>query len=115
MVATINGIRDAIAAIYINCASLNCQAQHRNVVNKVHSISAANTQQVNYSELLSALNRLTENLLISLPANAALFKSTNSNNMGNTNASPQFLTINSRASDISIDSTFRYECDTLVP
>ena len=73
-VATITRIRDAIAAIYIKTAQLNCRSQHIITVNATHSTRAMNAQQTNHSKLLSALNYKTQ-WLYSHSANAALIHS----------------------------------------
>ena len=70
-VATINRNCDSIAVIYLNSSPLNCQSQYINAVNSTHSLRATNTNQMNHSKLLSALNSRTHQLLISNSANAA--------------------------------------------
>ena len=63
-VATITGIRDAIAAIYVNTTQQNCQSQHFCSVNHTHSTRASHPHPTNYSNLLSAINRNTTQLLL---------------------------------------------------
>ena len=70
-VATITRIRDAIAAIYVNTTQQNCQSQHFNSVNYTHSTRASHPHSTNYSNLLSANNRNTTQLLLQNSAKAA--------------------------------------------
>ena len=58
-VATINRIRDAIAATYVNTTHPNCQSQHLSSVNDTHSTRASHPHPTNHSNLLSAINRNT--------------------------------------------------------
>ena len=78
-VATITSIRDAIAAIYVNTTPQKCQSQHFNSFTHRHSTRASHPRLTNYSNLLSALNRNTTQLLLENSANAAPFQ-LNSNN-----------------------------------
>ena len=73
-VATITRIRDAIAAIYVNTTTQNCQSQHFNSVTHTHSTRASHPRLTNYSNLLSALNRNATQLLLENSTNAAQFK-----------------------------------------
>ena len=75
-VATITRIRDAIAAIYVNTKQQNCQSQHFNSVNYTHSTRASHPHSTNYSNLLSAINRNTTQLLLQNSANAAQIQHT---------------------------------------
>ena len=70
-VATITRIRDAIAAVFVNTAQQNCQAQHFSSVNHTHSTRASHPYSTNYSNLLSAINRNATHLLLDKSANAA--------------------------------------------
>ena len=70
-VATITRILDAIAAIYVNTTQQNCQSQHFCSVNHTHSTRASHPHSTNYSNLLSAINRYTTQLLLENSANAA--------------------------------------------
>ena len=75
-VATITRIRDAIAAIYVNTTQQNCESQHLNSVNYTHSTRAAHPHSTNYSNLISAINRNTTQLLLQNSANAAQIQHT---------------------------------------
>ena len=77
-VATITRICDAIAAIYVNTTQQNCQSEHLCSVNHTHSTRASHPHSTNYSDLLSAINRNTTQLLLKNSANAAQIHS-NSN------------------------------------
>ena len=70
-VATITRIRDAIAAIYVNTTQQNCQSQHFSSVNHTQFTRASHPHSTNYSNLLSAINRNTTQLLLENSANAA--------------------------------------------
>ena len=70
-VATITRISDAIAATYVNTTQQNCQSQHFNSVNYTHSTRAWHPRSTNYSNLLSAVNRNTTQLLLQNSANSA--------------------------------------------
>ena len=70
-VATITRIRDTITAIDVNITQQNCQSQHFCSVNHTHSTRALHPQPTNYSNLLSAINRNTTQLLLENSANAA--------------------------------------------
>ena len=70
-VATITRIRDAIAAIHVNTTQQNCQSLHFNSVSYTHSTCASHPRSTNYSNLLSAINRNTTQLLLQNSANAA--------------------------------------------
>ena len=70
-VATITRICDAIAAIYVNTTQQNCQSQHFCSVNHTHSTRDSHSHSTNYSNLLSAINRNTTQLLLENSANAA--------------------------------------------
>ena len=83
-VATITRIRDAIAAIYVNTTPQNCQSQHFNSVTHTHSTRASHRCLTNYSNLLSALNRNTTQLLLENSANAAPFQCSSNNNSNST-------------------------------
>ena len=78
-VATNTRIRDAIAAIFVNTTPQNCQSQHFNSVTHTHSTRASHPRLTNYSNLLSALNRNTTQLLLENSANAAPFQSISNN------------------------------------
>ena len=64
--AIITRIRAAIAAIYIDPTSKNCQSHHFNIVNHTHSTRASIAQQTNQSKLPAALNLRINQLLLSL-------------------------------------------------
>ena len=70
-VPSISRIRDAIAAIYENTTQQKCQSQHFNSVNYTHSTRASHPHSINYSNLLSAINRNTTQLLLEKSASAA--------------------------------------------
>ena len=70
-VTTITRIREAIAAIYVNTTQQNFQSQHFSSVNYIHSTRASHPHSTNYSNLLSAINRNTTQLLLDNSANAA--------------------------------------------
>ena len=70
-VATNTRILDAIAAIYVNTTQKICQSQHFSSVNYTHSTRASYPHSTNYSNLLSAINRNTTQLLLENSANAA--------------------------------------------
>ena len=98
-VATITRIRDAIAAIFVNTTPQNCQSQHFNSVTHTHSTRASHPRLTNYSNLLSALNRNTTQLLLENSANAAPFQSS-SNNTVNITSIPTHSEIPTNASHI---------------
>ena len=75
-VATITRIRDAIAATYVNTTQQNCESQHLNSVNYTHSTRASHPHSINYSNLISAINRNTTQLLLQNSANAAQIQHT---------------------------------------
>ena len=83
-VATITRIRDAIAAIFVNTTPQNCQSQHFNSVTHTHSTRASHPRLTNYSNLLFALNRSTNKLLLENSANAAPFQSSSINTSNST-------------------------------
>ena len=83
-VASITRIRDAIAAIYVNTTPQNCQSQHFNSVTHTHSTRASHPRLTNYSNLLSALNRKTTQLLLENSANAAPFQFSSNKNSNST-------------------------------
>ena len=70
-IATITCIRDAITAIYVNITRQNCQSQHFSSVNYTHFTRASHHHSTNFSNLLSAINRNTTQLLLENSANAA--------------------------------------------
>ena len=70
-VATTTRIPDAIAAIYVNTTQQNCQSQHFCSVNHTYSTRASHPHLTNYSNLLSAINRNTTQLLLENSASAA--------------------------------------------
>ena len=98
-VATFTRFRDAIAAIFVNTTSQNCQSQHFNSVTRTHSTRASHPRLTNYSTLLSALNRNTTQLLLENSANAAPFQSS-SNNTVNLTSIPTHSEIPANASHI---------------
>ena len=79
-VATITRIRDAIAAIYVNTTPQTCQSQHFNSVPHTNSTRASHPRLTNNSQLLSAINRNTTQLLLENSANAAQFQSLSTSN-----------------------------------
>ena len=79
-VATISRFRDAIAAVYVNATQQNCQSQPFCSVNHTHSTRASHPHPTNFSNLLSAINCNTTQLLLENSANAAQsYSNTNSN------------------------------------
>ena len=103
-VATITRFRDAIAAIFVNTTPQNCQSQHINSVTHTYSTRASHPRLTNYSNLLSALNRNTNKLLLENSANAALLQSS-SNNTSNSTSIPTRSEIPTHASHIHTFST----------
>ena len=103
-VATIIRIRDDIAAIFVNTTPQNCQSQHFNSVTHTHSTRASHPRLTNYSNLLSALNRNTNKLLLEKSANLAPFQSS-SNNTSNPTPIPTRSEIPTHASHIHTIST----------
>ena len=87
-VATITRFRDAIAAICVNTTRQNCQSQHFSSVNYTHSTRVSHPHSKNYSNLLSAINLNTTQLLLENSANAAQI---NLHSNLNTLKSNQFL------------------------
>ena len=79
-VATITRICDAIAAIYVNTTPQTCQSQHFNSVPPTNSTHASHPRLTNNSQLLSAINRNTTQLLLENSANAAQFQSLSTSN-----------------------------------
>ena len=71
-VAAISRICDAIAAIYVYTTQQNCQSQHLSSVNHTQSTRASHSHSTNYSNLISAINRNTTQLLLDNSAEAAL-------------------------------------------
>ena len=69
-VATITRIRDAIAANYVNTTQKNCQSQHFSSVKHTNFTCASYPHSTNYSNLLSAINCNTTQLLLENAANA---------------------------------------------
>ena len=86
-VAIITRIRDAIAAIYTNTTSQNCQSQHFNSANHPQFTRASLAHQTNHSKLLSALILRTNQLLLSHSANAAQIQHLYNLDMSTSNAS----------------------------
>ena len=103
-VATITRIRDAIAAIFVNTTPQNFQSQHFNSVTHTYSTRASHPRLTNYSNLLFALNRNTNKLLLENSANAAPFQSS-SNNTSNSISIPTRSEIPTHASHIHTIST----------
>ena len=103
-VAIITRIRDAFAAIFVSTTPQNCQSQHFNSVTHTHSTRASHPRLTNYSNLISALNRNTNKLLLENSANAAPFQSS-SNNTSNSTSIPTRLEIPTHASNIHTIST----------
>ena len=103
-VVTITRIRDAIAAIYVNSTPQNWQSQHFNSVTHTHSTRASHPRFTNYSNLLSALNRNTTQLLLEKSANAAPFQFSSNNNSNSTQI-PTHSEIPTNASHIQTIST----------
>ena len=87
--ATITRIREAIAAIYTNTTTQNCQSQHFSSVSHTHSTRASNPRPTNHSNLLSALNRHTTQLLLKNTANAAHFQQQKNSTMSSSKSNPQ--------------------------
>ena len=79
-VATITRIRDAIVAIYVNTTPQTCQSQHFNSVPHTNSTRASHPRLTNNSQLLSAINRNTTQLLLEYSANAPQFQSLSTSN-----------------------------------
>ena len=103
-VATITRIRDATAAIFVNTTPQNCQPQHFNSVTHKHSTRASHPRLTNYSNLLSALNRNTTQLLLENSANAAAYQFSSNNNSNSTQI-PIHSEIHTNASHIHTIST----------
>ena len=103
-VSTITRNRDAIAAIFVNTTPQNCQSQHFNSVTHTHSTRASHPRLTNYSNLLSALNRYTTQLLLENSANAAPFQFSSKNNSNSTQI-PTHSEIHTNASHIHKNST----------
>ena len=80
-VATITRFRDAIAAIHIITTPQNCQSQHFSNVSHTLSTRASNLHPTSDSDLFSALNCHTTQLLLKNTANAAHFHQQNNSNM----------------------------------
>ena len=91
-VATITRIRDAIAAIYVNTTPQACQSQHFNSVINTHSTRAAHPRSTNYSNLLSAINRNTNQLLLKYSAHAAQLQTHSNTGTNPTQIQPQLNT-----------------------
>ena len=103
-VATFTRIRDAIAAIFVNTTPQNCQSQHFNSVTHTHSTRASHPRLTNYSNLLSALNRNTTQLLLQNSPNAAPFQCSSNNTVTSTSI-PIHSEISTNASHIHTIST----------
>ena len=103
-VATITRIPDAIAAIFVDTTPQNCQSQHFNSVTHTHSTRASHLRLTNYSNLLSALNRNTTQLLLENSANASPFQSSSKNTV-NLTSIPTHSEIPTNASHIHTIST----------
>ena len=103
-VATITRIRDAIAAVYVNTTQQNCQSQHFRSVNHKHSTRASHSHPTNYSNLLSAINRNTTQLLLKNSANAAQI---HSNSNSNTHSSQIQQLFKANANPTQIHSIFQ--------
>ena len=89
VVATITRIRDAIEAIYTYTTPQNCQSHHFGSVNYTHSTRASIPRRTNHSNLLSALNCRTTQLVLTSSANTAQFQPQNNSSMRNSNTKPQ--------------------------
>ena len=89
-VATITRTCEAIAAIYVNTTQQNCQSQHFCSFNHTHSTSALHPHPTNYSNLLSALNRNTRQLLLEKSANKAQIHSNSILNSHSSQIQPLF-------------------------
>ena len=70
-VAKFTRIRDATTAIYVNTTQQNCKSQHFISVNHTNSTRTSHPHSANYSNLLSAINLSTTQLLLDNTANAA--------------------------------------------
>ena len=97
--ATITRIRDSITAIYVNITQRNCQSQHFCSVNHTHSTRALHPQPTNYSNLLSAINRNTTQLLLENSANAAQIHS-NSNSKTHLSQNQPLFNVNANSTHI---------------
>ena len=91
-VATITRIRDAIAAIYVKTTPQTCQSQHFNSVINTHSTRASHPRSTNYSNLLSAINRNTNQLLLKYSAHAAQLQTHSNTSTNPTQIQPQLNT-----------------------
>ena len=103
-VAIITRIRDAIAAIYVNTTQLNCQSQHFCSVNHTHSTRASHPHSTNYSNLLSAINRNTTQLLLENSANAAQIQPNSNSKTHSPRIQPKFK---AQANSFQINSIFQ--------
>ena len=88
-VAKITRIVDAIAANYIKTTPQMCQSQHFSSVSHTHSTRASNPQPTNHSNLLSALDRHTTQLLLTNSANAGHFHQHDNSDMSSSKTNPQ--------------------------
>ena len=98
-VATITRMRDAIAAIYVNTTPQTCQSQHFNSVINTHSTRASHPRSTNYSNLLSAINRNTNQLLLKYSAHAAQLQTHSNTSTNPTQIQPQ---LNTKSNQIHI-------------
>ena len=103
-VATITRIRDAIAAIYVNSTKQNCQSQHVCSVNHTHSTRASHPHSTNYSNVLSAINRNTTQLLLENSANAAQIQPNSNTKTHSSRIQPKFK---AQANSTQIHSIFQ--------
>ena len=98
-------ICDAIAAIYTNSTSQNCQSQHFNSVNYTHSTRASVPNQINQSNLLSPLSLCANQLLLYNSANAAQVQPQKNSRMSCSNTNQQQTPPTPAASRLTFQST----------
>ena len=104
-VATITRIRDAIAAIYVNTKKQTCQSQHFCSVNRTYSTRASHPHPTNNSNLLSAINRNTTQLLLKNSADAAQIHFNSNSNSHSSQIQPLFK-VNAKSTHIHSISQF---------
>ena len=104
-VATNTRIRDAIAAIYVNTTQQNCQSQHFCSANHTHTTRASHPHSTKYSNLLSAINRNTTQLLLENSANAAQIQPNSNSNTHSNRIQPKFK---AQANSTQIHSIFQF-------
>ena len=104
-VATTTLIRDAIAAIYVNTTHQNCQSHNFCSVNHRHSTIYSHPHPTNYSNLFSAINLTTTQLLLENSANAAQIHFNSISNSLSSQIQPLFK-FNGNSAQIHLISQF---------